>query len=295
VSFRTFFLLTIMCMLWALNMIVSRMVVGDMAIPPLWFAALRSLIVMLVLLPWLWPIPKSFLRVLLVTFAIGGGGLALMFIGLRDATASAASVVGLASAPITVIFAVIFLGEVVRWRRAAGIALTFVGVTVTIASPQDMQASLGLVVIFASAIVSSLGAVFLKTLELSPMRLQAWSGFSSTAALLPLSFLLETGQVETASAGGWGFAAALIYSALVVSILVHTLYFRMLQTHDVNVLAPLTLMTPVFAVIAGVLINGEQVGLPMLFGGLIALVGVLVILVRPGTSPFKRLFMRSRV
>ena len=283
-----------MCMLWALNMIVSRLVVGDLAVPPLWFAALRSLVVMLVLLPWLWPLPRDFLRVLLVTFAIGGGGLALLFIGLRDATASAASVVSLASAPITVIFAVIFLGEVVRWRRAAGIALTFAGVTVTIASPEDMQASLGLAIVFLSAIVGSLGAVFLKTLDLSAMRLQAWSGFSSAAALLPLSLLLETGQVEASLAGGWGFAGALVYSALVVSVLVHTLYFRMLQTHDVNVLAPLTLMTPVFAVILGVLINGVQVGPSMLLGGLFALVGLLVILLRPATSPFKRFFMPGR-
>lgn len=281
-------------MLWALNMIISRLVVGELAVPPLWFAAMRSLVVMLVLLPWLWPLPRDFLRVLLVTFAIGGGGLALLFIGLKDATASAASVVSLASAPITVIFAVIFLGEVVRWRRALGIGLTFAGVTVTIASPEDMQASLGLAIVFLSAIVGSLGAVFLKTLDLSAMRLQAWSGFSSAVALLPLSLLLEAGQVEASLAGGWGFAGALLYSALVVSLLVHTLYFRLLQTHDVNVLAPLTLMTPVFAVILGVLINGEQVGLSMLLGGLIALVGVLVILVRPGTSPFKRFFMPGR-
>lgn len=293
-SVRTFLLLVIMCMLWALNMIISRLVVGELAVPPLWFAAMRSLVVMLVLLPWLWPLPRDFLRVLLVTFAIGGGGLALLFIGLKDATASAASVVSLASAPITVIFAVIFLGEVVRWRRALGIGLTFAGVTVTIASPEDMQASLGLAIVFLSAIVGSLGAVFLKTLDLSAMRLQAWSGFSSAVALLPLSLLLEAGQVEASLAGGWGFAGALLYSALVVSLLVHTLYFRLLQTHDVNVLAPLTLMTPVFAVILGVLINGEQVGLSMLLGGLIALVGVLVILVRPGTSPFKRFFMPGR-
>jgi O-acetylserine/cysteine efflux transporter len=100
--------------------------------------------------------------------------------------------------------------------------------------------------------VGALGAVFLKRIELPALRLQAWAGMSSALVLIPLSLTLERGEMAATIAGGWELAAALAYSALAVSVLAHTLYFRLLQTHDANLVAPLTLMTPVFTVLLGV-------------------------------------------
>ena len=202
---------------------------------------------------------------------------------------------GLSSAPLTAVFAVIFLGEVVHWRRAVGIALAFAGVVAAIASPEDMQASLGLLLIFAAAVVSALGAVFLKRLDLSALRLQAWAGASSSLCLIPLSLTLEHGQIAATLAGGWRVLAALAFSSIGVSIIAHTLYFRLLQKHDANLVGPLTLMTPVFAVIAGVAINGDHVGLPLLIGGGITLIGVMVILVRPSANLFKPFLVRTKI
>ncbi len=282
-------------MLWAGNMIVSRLVVADFGFPPLWFNLLRSVILALVMLPWLFPIPRDLGRVVLVTFAMSGGGVSLVYIGLKDATASAASIVSLSSAPLTVIFAVIFLGEVVKWRRAAGIALTFVGVIVAIASPSDMEASIGLIIIFVAALCGALGAVFLKRLDVSALRLQAWAGASSTFFLLPLSLIFEGGQMQAMQAAGWPLIVALLYAALGVSVVAHTLYYRILQNHDANVVAPLTLMTPLFTVLGAAFITGEAVGWPLLLGGGIASVGVLVILLRPSSPLLKAFMIRPRV
>ena len=294
-NFRSFLLLVLVCILWALNMVVSHFAVGPLHIPPIWFTVLRSGLVSAIMLPWLFPFPEKPLKVALVTFAVSGGSFALQFIGLKHAAVSAASVVGLSSAPLTALFAVIFLGEVIHWRRAAGIFLAFAGVVVAIASPEDMNASVGLLFIFASAIVSALGAVFLKRLELNALRLQAWAGVSSACCLLPLSLVLEHGQIAATGVGGWPLIASVAFSAIGVSIVAHTLYFRLLQTHDANLVGPLTLMTPVFAVIAGVAINGDHVGPPLFIGGAIALIGVIVILVRPSTNLFKPFVVRTRI
>ncbi len=289
-NLRSFIFLVLICMVWAANTIISRLVVADLAFPPIWFNTLRSAIVAIVMLPWLLPVPAQLWRVILVTFAIGGGGVTLVYIGLKDATASAASVVGLSSAPLTVIFAILILGEVVHWRRAAGIALTFAGVIVAIASPADMEASLGLIIIFCGAASGAIGAVFLKQLAISPLRLQAWSGFSSALLLLPVSFYFESNQIQQTRDAGWPIFAAILFAAIGVSVLAHTMYFRILQKHDANVVAPLMLMTPVLTILGAAYITGEPVGLQLVVGGLIALVGVLVILMRPGL-PFLKPFM----
>lgn len=292
---RSFLLLTFICVLWALNVVVSRLVVEGMGVPPLWFAALRSLVVALVLVRYLRPLPPNLPWVALVTFMISGGSFALLFVGLRDATPSAAAVVSLSGAPLTVVFAILILKEKVRWRRAVGIALSFLGVGVAIASPSGWSSSVGLIFVGISAIVGALGSVWLKTIEMPPLRLQAWAGLVSALVLFPISALSESGQGAAVLAGGWRFAVALGFSALVVSVFAHTVYFRLLRDHDANLIAPLTLMTPVFTIAAGAAITGDDVGLQLLVGALIAASGVLVILVRPSLKLFKPLLVRTRI
>lgn len=292
---RSFLVLTFVCLLWAGNTIVSRLVVGTLGVPPVWFAAMRALVVVAVLLPWLRPLPARPLQVALVTFAISGASFALTFIGLRDATPSAVSIVSLSNAPLTVLFAIPVLGERVHWRRGLGVTLAFAGVVTAIASPDEAQASFGLLFVLAGAVASALGAVFLKRIELDAVRLQAWAGASSAVVLVPLSLLIERGQWPAMAGAPGEFAAALAFSALAVSVLAHTLYYRFLQTHDANLVAPLTLMTPLFTVIMGVLITGDPVGLPLILGGLMAAAGVLVIVLRPSARIFKPLLVRSRL
>ena len=223
--FRSFLLLAAICLVWACNTIVSRLVVGGMGVPPLWYAALRSLVLLVALLPWLRPVPDRLGQVMLVTFAISGGSFALFFVGLRDATPSTAAVVSLSGAPLTVLLAIAILGERIHWRRAVGIALTFVGVGVAVASPSAWSSSTGLVFVFLSALVGALGAVFLKRIELGSVNLQAWAALGSVAVLVPLSLALESGQVASVTTAGWPFLAALVFSGVVVSLGAHTLYF----------------------------------------------------------------------
>ena len=292
---RSFLLFAAICLVWALNMVVSQLVVDDLAVPPLVYAALRSGVGCLVLLPWLRPIPRSLLKVVAVTFATSGGSFALLFMGLRTTSPSAASIIGLSSAPLTVLLAILILGERVRWRRALGIALTFAGVLVAVANPAGWNAGEGVLLVFAAAIVGALGAVFLKQLEVEPLRLQAWGTLASVAVLLPLSLLLEEAPITASLDAGWELAAALLFSGLVVSVGAHTLYFRMLQRYDANVVAPLTLMTPVFTIALGATISGDAVGAQLLVGGAIAAAGVLVILLRPSRELFKPLLVRPRL
>lgn len=292
---RSFLLLVAICLVWAANVVVSNIVVARLGVPPLAYATMRSGMVLLCLLPWLRPLPQGLPRVMAVTFMISGGSFSLLFVGLQQATPSAAAVVNLSGAPLTVIFAILILGEKVRWRRGLGIACTFAGVLIAIASPDGWQSSWGLAFVFASAIVGSLGSVWIKQIDLGPLRLQAWAAVGSVLVLAPLSLALESGQVAAVQAAGLPFLAALGFSALIVSLGAHTLYFGLLQRYDANLVAPLTLMTPVFTIAMGAFITGDPVGWLMLLGAGVAGLGVLVILVRPSAGIFKPLLVRPRL
>jgi O-acetylserine/cysteine efflux transporter len=281
---------------WALNVVVSKLAVDDLGVPPLFYTTLRSALVVVVLLPWLVrPLPAQLGRVLAIGFAISGGAFALQFIGLQTATPSAAGIVNLSGAPLTVLFAVLFLGEEVRWRRGLGMVLALTGVVIAIGSPSGAQSGWGLGFIFGGALIGALGAVFVKRLALSAVALQAWAGLVSLVVLAPMSLTLESGQVEALAAAPWKVAGCVVFAGLIVSVGAHSAYFNLFKQHDANLIVPLTLFTPLLTIAFGAWLTGDPIGWQLLGGGALALVGVAIIVIRPSRSLFKPLLVRPRL
>src|SRR5690348_17054356 len=179
-SFRDFGLLTLVCLIWASNNIGSKYAVSHLGAPPLFYASVRFLVVALATLPWLLPAPRPLWRVVAVALLMGGGNFALLFVGLKTSTPSAAAVVGQLGVPITTLLSVVMLGEQIRWRRMLGITLTFLGALAVMWQPRGFAISTGLLYVVAAAVAGSLGAVMMKQIEgVKPLQFQAWVGFSS--------------------------------------------------------------------------------------------------------------------
>lgn len=291
---RALAIMTLCNIVWALNVVISKIAIADLGSPPLFYALLRSVIVALVLIPLLRPLPAKLWQVLLVGLAISGGSFALLFMGLETASPSAAGVVSLTGAPMTVLFAILFLGERVRWRRGLGIGLAFGGVLFAMMGDNQMETSTGLLLVFVSAVIGALGSVFVKRLDIPSIRLQAWAAVASVAVLLPLTFGVETGQVEALASAPWSLAACLFFAAVVVSIGAHTAYYRLLQEHDANVVVPLTLFTPILTIAFGAWLTGDAIGERLIIGGAVALLGVAIIVLRPSETFTRRFLVRPR-
>ena len=293
-SFRALLIMAFCNIAWALNVVVSKLAITDFSAPPLFYALVRSIIVAAVLIPLLRPLPAKLWQVLVIGLAISGGSFALLFMGLETASPSAAGVVSLSGAPMTVLFAILFLGEKVRWRRGLGIGLAFGGVLFAMAGENQMQTSTGLLLVFLSAMVGALGTVFVKRLDLSSIRLQGWAAVASVAVLLPLSLTLESGQFAALAAWPWELAACLVFASLVVSIGAHTAYFRLLGEYDANLVVPLTLFTPILTIVFGAWLTGDAIGERLVIGGAIALAGVAIIVLRPSATFTRRFLVRPR-
>ncbi len=280
-SLRDFGVLVLVCLVWACNNIISKIVVAHWGVPPLFYAAVRFAIVAAVTLPWLLPAPRPAWRIVVVGLLMGVGNFALLFMGFKTASPSAAAVVVQLTVPFTTILSVLLLGEKIRWRRGLGIALTLSGAVVVMWNPHGLQLSPGLWFIVGSAFTGSLGAVMMKQIAgVKPLQLQAWVGFTAVAPLAVLSALFEPGALGLAAHAGWPFVAAVMFSALVVSVVAHTSYYGLIQRHDANLIAPLTLMTPLMTIGLGVAITHDHFDMRMGIGTLLALVGVLIIALR---------------
>lgn len=284
-NLRDFVLLVGVCLIWGLSNVLSKVVVSTWQIPPLFFAAVRFGLVLAVTVPWLRPLPRQLGRTIAIGLLMGGGNFALLFIGLQTATPSATAVVIQAGVPITTLLSIMLLGERIHWRRALGIALTLVGVLIVVWQP-GFIISAGLLFVLGAAFAGSLGAILMKQADdLAPLRYQAWVALTSVVPLTLATLWLESGQWSASLAVGWPFVAALLFSALVVSVGAHTAYYGLIARYEANLLAPLTLITPLATIALGVLITGDQLDTRMIAGSAIALLGVLIVALRRTGAP----------
>lgn len=280
---------------WAMNVVVSKIAVSTLGLPPLFYTVLRSVVVLAVLFPLLRTVPARLPLVLLIGFAITGGSFGMQFVGLQTASPSAVGIVNLAGAPLTVLFAIIFLGEEVRWRRGIGMALALGGVGLAIGAPSEAGDPVGLGFAFAGVLVGAFASVFVKRLAIGAVALQAWAALASLGVMLPATLALETGQIAAVEAAPLAVAGCVLFAGVVVSVGAHSAYFRLFQAHDANLIVPLTLLTPLLTIAFGTWLTGDQIGWPLIVGGGLAIIGVAIIVVRPSRNIFKPLLVRPRL
>jgi O-acetylserine/cysteine efflux transporter len=283
ISIRTgdLFLLVGITLIWGLNLITSKVGLGE--IPPILFTFLRFAIVAVVLVPWLRIQPGEMSALVVAALLIGALSFALNFAGLRRATSvTSVAIAGQLSVPFATLLSVALLDETVRWRRWSGIVLSFVGIVIMGFDPTigNHWISLGLVI--ASAFVGALGLIAVKKLRgFSPLGLLAWTGWLGMPVLLLVSLRVEQPDfvqlIHDVSWKGW---SALAFSALAASLIAHTGYFHLVQKYPVTSVAPLTTLSPVFSVIFGVTLLGDPLSRQILIGGFCTLLGVVIITVR---------------
>ncbi len=278
-TLRDFGLLSLICLCWGLNLVLTRWVVQD--VPPLFYAFVRFALIGLVLTPWLLPAPRQLGTVAVVGLCVGGLNFLFLFLALKLGTASSVALAGQVGLPFTTVLSMLFLGERIGWRRGLGMTLAFAGVIVIAWRPEGVGFSAGVALAVAAAFVGSVGGVVMKRMEhISFMSLQAWTAMVSWPLLLVASGATETGQIAAVEGMGAPFWWVVGFSVFGVSIFGHGMFYELVKRYEVTQVAPLTLMTPVWAVAIGAFALHEPLTPQLLTGGALALTGVFMIAVR---------------
>lgn len=275
-----FALMLFTCLVWGFTFVAGKWGVNEF--PPIFFTALRYILLAAVLLPILRIQRGQMKYIVLISLFMGGLHFSFFYGGMAvaDDVSSVATAVQL-SVPFSTILSMIFLGEVVRWRRGLGIVMAFAGVMIISFDPRVLNYLDGVGLAVIAALLGSIGTIFMKRVHgVNPFQMQAWTAFLSWPLLLVLSFLLETGQwdvLQTASAQAW---SGVLYTALGASLIGHAANFYLVQRYDVSLIAPLSLLAPTSGVIFGVTILGDELSARMVAGIAITLTGCLIIALR---------------
>jgi len=276
---RDFLVLMLCNLLWAGNLAVSAWALGRYDVPPFMLAALRAIIVLLIMTPFLFrPKPKFFVRLILVCICVGPLHLGFLYTGLQTASATGSGIVSQMLIPFAAILSIIFLRERPGWVTIVAIIGAFLGSVIMIYEPGQVQIDTGLIYVGGAYLALAAGSVLIRTVGDIDWRIYvAWVAVIVLPVMVIMSAIFEPSPSAVWADRKGPLIVAALYASLCVSIVAHGQYFSLLQRYAVNRIVPLTIMTPLFAAILGISFLGDEVSPGLIFGALLILPCVYII------------------
>ena len=267
-------LFALMCLIWGATWLAMKL--GVASVPPIFFGGTRFVVAGLLLL--LWAALRGGARRLgrrevgrlaLIQLLMVVLTYAPLYWALRHVPSGLTAVLDLALMPVSLLAFGIALGEE-RWSlgRAAALGFGFAGLAVLfgpqIMAPTDPLGLLGAVAIVFSAVVYSLGSVIAR-----PLTKTTNAAFMSGLTLLSGGLVLTLGALalepdaaaaarfhwSVAAWGGW------LFLVLFGSLVAFTAYLRLIAIWGPARAGSYAYVSPVFAVLLGVLLLGEHLGI----------------------------------
>lgn len=273
--------IVLICLAWSGNFLASAAAL--LSLPPFLYTALRLAIVLVLLFPWLRrPAPGHWPRLVAVALLNGSLHFGVNFWALRAAGDVSSVAIALQSyVPMSVVLAAWLLGERIAGATVVAVVLSFAGVLVMGLDPVVTDEPLALVLCLLAALLLALGSTLMRRLEgVSAFSLQAWAALLGIPVMIAVSLLLEGDPIAQLRGAPWLAYGGAAYSAIAASILGHGGYYFLVRRHGVSAITPYLLLTPLFAVLLGVLVWGDRPGPRLVIGGALVLGGVLLIALR---------------
>lgn len=286
-------LLLACCLFWGFQQILIKSTVGE--VPPLWQAALRFAGATVLLVAWcvIRRVPlftrDGTLRAGLLAGVLFTGEFTCIYLGLRDTTASRLTVF-LYTSPFVVALLVPRLVPAERLRGVQWVGLVIAFAAVTIAFSEGFTGATTARQLRGDALALAGGALWgLTTLVIRGSRLATASAEKTlfyqvtvTAIVAPLLSLAlgETWSLDY-SAHAWGSLAAQTAVGAFVSYLA---WMWLLRHYPATQMSSFTFLTPVFALVFGVVLLHEHLTAQLV----LALAGVAVGIVLVNRRPAAR-------
>lgn len=267
---RHVLLAVLVAAIWGFNFVVLK--VGLDEFPPILFSALRFLAAAVPAVFFIGRPSVAWRWVIAVGLVLGVAKFSFLFIGLKAGMpAGLGSLVLQSQVIFTTLFAAVVLRERPRPVQITGIALAVVGIGVIAWDYGLSSPLLGFALLVAAAACWGVSNVLMRYARPADMvRFMVWV---SAVAVLPLFAL--SALTEDMSALGrldWSGAGAVGYVAWISTLLGFGIWGFLLRQYESSVVAPFSLLVPVFGMLSAWVFLGEDLsGLQAAAGGLVLL------------------------
>lgn len=201
------------------------------------------------------------------------GVMGSIFLSLRTITSGESAILTFMNPLLVVLIGTLALGiryRVVQWT---GVLLGFAGVFIAMGSHLTIE--IGTFLGFLSAVFWSVGTLIIKKWGglFDIWVMTAYQMFFGGLILLVGSVFLETSRLVINSSS----ILILLWLAIPASIIQFTVWFYLLQKGDSGKVSAFLFLAPLFGILFGWLVLGEQLGLPLLIGGSLIFAGIFLV------------------
>ena len=278
----------ILCGIWGSTWLFIKLGLEDL--PPLTFAGIRFVIACLLLFAFIrfrgvkLPTSKDDWLLLAITgvlsFTLNYG---LLFWGEQFISSGLAAVLQATIPAFGLVIAHFYLpGERMTWARIFGVALGVCGVGIVFSNQLALsggKALAGCVALVFSSFFVAYSNVLVKARgkNLEPSVIAAGQMFFGMIPLLLVGIPLEGNPLKF----HWTLMSvvAMFYLAIVGSVLAFLLYYWLVHNMDVTKSMLIALVTPVVAVVLGMIVLREQLNWRTIAGGVTIMLGIAFIVV----------------
>lgn len=279
----------ILCVIWGSTWLFIKLGLADL--PPLSFAGIRFVISCAIIFSLVgirrvpWPKGRRDWTLLAVTgilsFSLNYG---LVFWAEQYISSGLAALLQATMPAFGLVLAHIYLpSERITWIKIVGVVLGVCGVGVVFSNQlaiSGRQALAGCVAMVLSAFFASYSNVLVKTYanHMNPAIIAAVQMLFGLVPLLLIGLAMEGNPLRFR----WTTigVVSILYLAVVGTVVAFLLYYWLMQNMDVTKSMLISLVTPVVAVILGMLVLDEEMSWRTLVGGVMIIAGIGFIVVR---------------
>jgi drug/metabolite transporter (DMT)-like permease len=283
-------LFLLMSLIWGVTWIATK--VGIAVVPPVFFGAVRYLLVSIVLVIAMRGLRTIFagrvLRLIVSGTLVNTLTYAFIYWGMLFVASGVAGVINMSTVPVFLFGFAIFLGqERPSWRHAAAILLGAVGLVILFSNKASFGGSAaelwGAAAVVAGSLTYCLGSVLSRPLldELTPIQLTTAQSLVGAAGLSALSLLLEPVTPQTFYALlAPAPLAGLLFVIVGGTFIAYNIFLRLMREWGAPRAGLYSFVSPVVALVLGAIVFGEPLTWRELTGAAIMLLAAAIAVVR---------------
>ena len=261
---------------WGLNNAAAKL--ATESLPPLLVGALRFAIALVVLLPFLWPLPKS-KNLLIIAICCGPLHFSLLYLGFWMAhDLSPLSVSLQLWIPLTALLSWLILKEPPSKGALIGMVVAFIGVAVMTADPHVLRDWPAILVGACASVVWALGTITARrTPAVHPLKMQGLAALLAAPVMGLGSFLFERPRWGALAHADWTIWSAILFSAFVSTVAATGLLFWLVQRREPSRVTPYMLTSPIVSCLIGVTLMGDVLTPQLVVGAVASIGGVAIV------------------
>lgn len=179
----------------------------------------------------------------------------------------------------TVVLSTLLLKTDLNFNQILGMLISFGGIFIIGTDIQENATFIGFIMIVTAAFSWAVSNIlFKKTGPVDMFALVVWTSLIPPIPLFILSYIFEGPTVILSSLQNisWIGCLCILFITGVATLVGSTLWGKLLQSYDASIVAPFSLLIPIFGISSSWLVLGEQLTSTTAVASIVVLIGLVI-------------------